>query len=405
MPESRLPARRRAVAYSIGGFGMAVNAMVAFLLPLRAVEIGVGIAVIGLLLGVKGVAEALSSVPTGVLIDRIGARRAFVVGTAASALLGVAFAVATSVLVLLVIQIALGLVRPLAWVGSQSYVSGMRSGADKATDTGRFSFVASGSQIVAPLLVGVAAQFLDLSAAFLVFAGYCVVFSLLGLLLPADQAVAPAQRDARRGDSFREAVGMFRIPGIRVVMFLTFTRLWIPSVWTAFFPLLLVTSGTSEAAAASAVSVMGVTATAVGLVVGRLAKLGRDVHVTASALVAGSAGLIVAPFMGGLPTAYVSSALVGIGQGVSLPMLIVLVSAAAPAGRRATALGLRASVNQVAAAVAPSAVAGVLSFAAFSVGFPIAGAIGLFFVGGALLTDRSAGIGEEPSPDLASRIA
>lgn len=367
---------------------MAVNAMIQFLLPLRAVELGISIGIIGLLLGAKGLAEAAASVPIGSLIDRIGSRRAFVVGTAATALLGIGFSLATSVVTLFVIQFALGLVRPLGWVGSQSYVSGMRTGVDRATDTGRFSFVANGSQIVAPLLVGVAAQVLGLSSAFLVLAGYCLVFSLLGLLLPRDERRPAAGSTAASGAGLRDALGMLRLSGIRVAMLLTFTRLWIPSVWTAFFPLLLVTSGTSEGVAATAVSVMGLTATGIGLVVGRLAKLGREVNVTAAALVAGCSGLVLAPFLGGVPVAYVSSVLVGIGQGVSLPMLIVLVTGAAPPDRRATALGLRSSVNQLAAAVAPSAVAAILSVTVATVGFPVAGAIGLTFVGGALLTDR-----------------
>lgn len=384
---------------------MAVNAMIQFLLPLRAVELDISIAVIGLLLGAKGLAEAVASVPIGSLIDRIGARRAFVVGTAATALLGVGFSVATSVVALFLIQFTLGLVRPLGWVGSQSYVSGMRTGVDRATDTGRFSFVANGSQIVAPLLVGVAAQFLGLSSAFLVLASYCFLFSLLGLLLPRDERQPSAAPAGASGAGLRDAVGMLRLSGIRVAMLLTFTRLWIPSVWTAFFPLLLVTSGTSEAVAATAVSVMGITATGVGLVVGRLAKLGREVNVTAAALVAGCSGLVLAPFLGGVPVAYLSSVLVGIGQGVSLPMLIVLVTAAAPSDRRATALGLRSSVNQLAAALAPSAVAAILSVTVASVGFPVAGAIGLTFIGAALLTDRlspalgDAGASRSPAPD------
>lgn len=389
--------RSRLAAYAIGGFGMAVNAMIQFLLPLRAVELGVGIGVIGLLLGAKGVAEAFSSVPIGALIDRVGARRAYIIGTAATATLAVAYSIATTAFAFFALQVLLGLVRPLGWVGSQSYVSGMRKGKDKAADTGRFGFVASGSQIVAPLLVGVVAQYVDLSAAFLALSAYCAVFAALGMLLPHQDSVASS---SGRKNSLAEAVDLLRLSGIRVVMLLTFTRLWIPSVWTAFFPLLLVTSGTSEAAAASAVSAMGVMATFIGLIVGRLSRLGRDVHVTAVALIAGCAGLIVAPFVGGVPMAYLSSALVGIGQGVSLPMLIVLVTAAAPAARRATALGLRSSVNQVAAAVAPSAVAGLLSLTAATVGFPVAGAVGLTFVAAALITDRVGGAAPDAPPPV-----
>lgn len=384
-------ARRRGVAYALGGFGMAVNAMVQFLLPLRAVELGIGIAAVGLLLGVKGVVETFASVPIGSLIDRIGARRAIVLGAGATAALGLVYAAATSLLVLALAQVALGLVRPLGWVGSQAYVSGMRRGKDKAADTGRFSFFANGGQIVAPLLVGVAAQYQGLAAGFVVLAGYCAIFSLLAVFLPRDERAAGSSAESARG-GFGDAVMMLRDRPMRAAMLLTFTRLWIPSCWTAFFPLILVTNGMPESAAASTVSVMSLTAMVLGLFVGRLARWGRDFVVTAVALAAGCGGLVVAPFVASLPAAYLSSLMVGIGQGVSLPMLIVLVRTAAPPGQEATALGLRSSVNQTAAAVAPAVIAFLLGATAATIGFPVAGAVGLLSLGAASLTDRRAAL-------------
>ena len=57
------------LAYLTGGFGLALNAMMSFLLPLRAVDLGISIGLIGVLLGVKGAVEAMVSVPIGGLID------------------------------------------------------------------------------------------------------------------------------------------------------------------------------------------------------------------------------------------------------------------------------------------------------------------------------------------------
>ena len=138
------------LAYLTGGFGLALNAMMSFLLPLRAVDLGISIGLIGVLLGVKGAVEAMVSVPIGGLIDRMGPRRAFIIGTAGSSVLIVLYTRATSIFALLLLQAALGTLRPMAWVGSQSYVSGLRDGADRARDTGRMSFVATGAQIIAP---------------------------------------------------------------------------------------------------------------------------------------------------------------------------------------------------------------------------------------------------------------
>ena len=69
-------------------------------------------------------------------------------------------------------------------------------------------------------------------------------------------------------------------------------------------------------------------------------------------------------------------------------MLLVLVSGAVPAEKRGLALGLRSSVNQTAAAIAPPLVAGVIGATAATVGFPLAAAVGLALIGSAVFTTR-----------------
>ena len=78
-----------------------------------------------------------------------------------STLLVFLYASATTIVALLLLQLAVGIFRPTAWISSQSFVAGLRSGPDQARDTGRLSSFATGSQIVAPLLVGFVAQATD----------------------------------------------------------------------------------------------------------------------------------------------------------------------------------------------------------------------------------------------------
>jgi MFS transporter, DHA1 family, inner membrane transport protein len=375
---------RRVLAYASGGFGLAMNAMVQFLLPLRADELGIGIGTIGLLLGAKAITEALMSVPLGGFMDRVGTRRAYLIGTGVSTVVALGFLLATSTWMLLVLQVFLGMVRPLGWVGAQSYVAGLASGEERARDTGRFSFCANVAQIAAPLLVGTAAQVLGVREAFGVFGAYSGVFFLLGLFLP-DVGREAVTAGGRHG-SFIQALGLLRLPGIQVAMLLTFARLWIPSTFSSFLPLFLVSSGVTEGIAGSVVSAMAVTSTVVALFTGRIARLGRPEPLTAAALGIAAVGLALAPFIAELPWVYLSAMMVGIGQGLSLPMLITIVSNGAPPQNRGLALGLRSSVNQVAAAIAPVTVAAVIGAAGITVGFPVAGGVaGTVLVAGAVL--------------------
>ena len=395
-----LSSRRRLLAYASGGFGLAMNGMVQFLLPLRAAELDIGIGVIGVLLGAKAFVEAFMSVPLGGFMDRVGTRKAYIIGTGASTVIALGYFFATSVAVLLLLQLLLGVVRPLGWVGAQSYVAGLRTGEERAQDTGRFSFSANIAQIVAPLLVGAAAQAFSVRSAFLVFAGYSALFFVLGLTLPDAGRHAVGGKGQQR--SFGQALGLLRLKGMQVAMLLTFARLWIPSTWTAFIPLFLVTSGISEGVAGSVVSAMAVVSTLVALFTGRIARLGRAEPLTAAALAVASAGLVVAPFLISVPWVYVSAAMVGIGQGLSLPMLITIVSNGAPPEQRGLALGLRSSVNQASAAIAPVTVASIIGAAGITVGFPVAGAVAGSILLAATVLDRTRNTRpvEHPTPDL-----
>ena len=389
--------RQRLRAYASGGYGLSMNALVYFLVPLRAAEMGASLQVIGLLLGTKALTETVLSVPLGALMDRAGTRRAFVLGTGGTFLVGLGLMAAPSLVSLFLLLAALGAVRPLGWVGAQSYVSGMRSEAERSYDTGRFSFSANLGQIVAPLVAGAAVELVGVRSAFAVVVLYGAVFLLLGLSLPeTGRAQAPAPENGR---SFGAALRLLRLRGMQVVMLLTFTRLWVPSVWSSFLPLYLVSVGTAASIAGSALSFMAVVATVTSLFAGRIARLGRPGLVTAGGLSFGCVGLALSPMFTAVPAVYLPAAMVGFSQGVSLPLLLVLVSAATPAGQRSLALGLRSSVNQAAATAAPVLIAPILAVAGLAVGFPVAAAVGGSFLVVALMRDRAWRVEQEAARD------
>ena len=375
------------LAYLTGGFGPGFNAAMAFLLPLRANDLGISIAWIGLLLGTKGLVEALVSVPVGGLVDRVGPRRAFIAGTASCSLILVLYGLATTVIPLLLLQGVVAVLRPGAWLGSQSFVAGLREGADQARDTGRLSLVAHGGQIVAPLLVGFIAQLSNTGTAFYAFAAYCAIYVVVGLLIPKGADAGSKHATNQRG--LVTGLRLLAIPSIRVVMFLTFARLWITTAFVAFFPLLLVTGGTSEGSAATVVSGTAIVATILSSTSGQLAERFRVDTLAALALSCGALGLALAPLLDSIPVAYSVSFLVGIGNGLSLPTLLVLVSRAVSADKRGLALGLRVSISQTAAAFAPVLMAAVIGATATATGFVLAAGVAMGFIGSGAFTSRS----------------
>jgi MFS transporter, DHA1 family, inner membrane transport protein len=299
---------------------------------------------------------------------------------------GLALMVTPSVAVLFVLQAALGVFRPLGWLGGQSYVSGMRDTSMRSHDTGRFGFAANLGQIVAPLAAGAVAGIFGTRTAFAVIVAFGVVFCAVGWLLP--DAGRQAAASGSSGSGFGAAAGLLRLTGIQVVMLLTFCRLWIPAVWSSFFPLYLVREGSTPAVAGSVISVMAASATVTALFTGRIAKLGGPAVVTAAGLGLSCVGVGLSPVLGGLPWAYLAAVLVGFGQGLSLPMLITLTSQAAPPEVRSLALGLRSGVNQAAATLAPATVGPLIAATGIFVGFPVAAAVGGAFLAAAVLLGR-----------------
>jgi hypothetical protein len=203
------------------------------------------------------------------------------------------------VAVLFLLQLFIGATRPLGWVGGQSYVSGMSSGADRVRDTGRLSFVANLFQIVTPLLAGLVVEGRSAQFGFLLMCGHGLFFVLVGLQVPRDEGRRAADAKQTKGEGGGNSAPrpltreLFAIPAIRSAMFLTFARLWLTSAWTAFFPLLLITNGLSAAVAGSAVSVMSALSTVLALTAGPLSKRIRPALLTALALGAGALGLAI----------------------------------------------------------------------------------------------------------------
>lgn len=369
---------QRFLAYCMGGIGLGTNAFLYFLVPIRAYELGVSIAIIGLLMGTKGLVEAVTSVPAGAVIARIGPRAACLIGSVSVVLCAVAFAFATSILWMFVIQVAIGALRPLAWIGGQSYAAGMRGTDHRGTDASRFSFAANVSQMIAPLIAGFCVQHSGTQLAFFVMAAYSTIFVVLAVLIPDVARTPPSAQNDRSG--FATAWELLRMRGMQVDMLLTFTRLWVPSAWSSFLPVYLVSVGTSAALAGTVSASMAVVSTVVSLFAVKLTKMGNATMMTALVLGTSAVGMIVTPFLTAMPWVFVPAILVGIGQGLSLPLLLVLVSTSAPPEMRSHALGLRSSVNQVSAAASPVLAAQVIALTNLTVGFVFSGGLALAFV-------------------------
>jgi MFS family permease len=364
----------------IGGFGLGVVTQATFLLPLRARELGAGYETVGTLVAAGALASVLVSLPLGSAIDRWGPKRSFLAGALSCALLGIAFSIATSTWQLFVLQFLLGGARTLSWVSSQAYVADAAVAGGSVGVTGRFVFVSNLSTIAGPLLAGAAAEVLGVGPAFLVITVNGVCFALLATRLARSPGGAGGPRS---GAGSGGAVRLLAVPGMQVVLLLTFVRLWIEITWMGFVPAFLVESGLGPATAGTVASAVAITATVVAPTVGLWCRTFSKEAVTIAGLACSAAGLALAAHIVALPWVFLAPLLVGVGSGVSLPLLIGIVGDIAPAGRRGLALGLRQTANNLGGLAAPLLVGQIVAAAGIAVAFGVAGGVAAVVLAGA----------------------
>lgn len=369
--------RGRWLAYLSGAFGLAVSAQLSFLVPLRARELGADVAVIGLIVGAGGFAAALLSVTSGALIDRFGAKRLFVAGTSATALLSAVFISVTDYWWFLLLQPLVGVTNSGGWLASQTYITGLGAAADRPRLTGRFSLFVNAGQMAGPILVGGASQLVGFRFAFVVPVIYSLFFTVVGVALDSQEAERGGSARTPLGAGIRSSAQLVAIRGIQVALLLTFSRLWIARVYGTFLPVFLVDTGFEPGVVGTVMATSGLVAALIAPTTGFWTRFRSPVTVGVVSLGCAATGLLLIPHVAAIPVVYLVPALIGVGMGLSLPLLLSIVSAAAPPDERGVALGLRSMVSQTAVTAAPVAVGPLLSTLGTVLGFTAGGALAL----------------------------
>jgi MFS family permease len=248
--------------------------------------------------------------------------------------------------------------------------------------------VTNGGTLLAPLIIGGAAQAVGYRDAFLVAAGFSLLYVLIGVALPDVRAPdgvaahssaeskpagsAVAARTGRKAGSsagFGTALRLMRTRGMQVALMLSFVRLWSSTVWRAFFPLYLASNGFPPALIGTVLSANSAVSTVVTLSAGWVTRFLSPAIATAVALGLGALGMAISPHVAWFPVVYLPALLTGTAVGLSLPLLMATVSTEAPPEDRGVALGLRMSANQTASAISPTAIGVVIGAFGISLGF------------------------------------
>jgi MFS family permease len=361
---SRPAALKSPVAlYTVGLFSMGYVDFYIFLMPLYCLSLGMSASEVGTIVGARSALAVFLSIHVGVLMDRFGTRRVTLFFVWTGICLAPVFPLVPWFWPLLLLQIVNGGALSFAWSGSQTLIAQLAEG--DAGYIGRFSFFARIGTSVAPIIVGASWDLGGAWPAYMIGAAWGVVLTIALLRAPeatarrdTASARAPARfrlRDALpRLSDYIECFALMALPAVTATMAIMFLRTATSGVQFSLYVVYLDgigLTGTSIGILFSAIE----TASGFGsLFAGRAMRFGDPQKTMLSGTVLSILFICATPFLGGI-FALLLLAQVGRGwlQGVVQPMMFSVQAKAVGPYRQGSVVGLRQTMNRLAAIVIP----------------------------------------------------
>ena len=337
-----------------------------FLIPLYGLSLGMSAGAIGMLVGARSLLAVFLSIHVGVLMDRFGTRRVtlFFVWTAMA--LAPVFPLLPWFWPLLLLQIVNGGALQFAWSGSQTLIAQLSEG--EAEYLGRFSFFARIGTTVAPMIAGVA---WDLGGAWPSYGlGFAWGVALTLVLLRAPEAPIAAGgghepgRHARlrvvdvlpRLPDYVRCFALIAIPAVATTMAIIFLRTATNGVQSSLYVVYLKGVGLTGTSIGILFAAIEITSGLGSLFAGRAMRLGNPQRTMLSGTVLSILLICATPFTGGIfALLFVAQGLRGWLQGVVQPMMFSVQAKAVGPHRQGSVVGLRQTMNRLAAIVIPPA--------------------------------------------------
>jgi MFS family permease len=398
--------------YVAGLFAMGYTEFYTFLIPLYGLSLGMSAGEIGMLVGGRSLLAVFLSIHVGVLMDRFGTRRValFFVWTAMA--LAPVFPLLPWFWPLLMLQVVNGAALNFAWSGSQTLIAQLAEG--EAEYIGRFSFFARIGSTLAPMIVGAVWDWGGAWPAYMLGAAWGAVLTIALLRAPEAEILGADGRGVRRPARFRvrdvvprlpdyvRCFALMAIPAVATTMAIIFLRTATNGVQSSLYVVYLNgvgLTGTSIGILFAAIEVMS----GVGsLFAGRVSRLGDPQRTMLSGTVLSIVMICATPFLGGIfVLLLLAQAARGWLQGVVQPMMFSAQAKAVGRYRQGAVVGLRQTMNRLAAIVIPPTMGMIADRWGAAESFLILGSLMLLLSVPIALMTRRAGRLQQPEPTLA----
>ena len=400
-----------ASVYLAGPFAMGYTELYTFLIPLYALSVGMSAGEIGMLVGGRSLLAVFLSIHVGVLMDRFGTRRVtlFFVWTAMA--LAPIFPLVPWFWPLLLLQIVNGAALQFAWSGSQTLIAQLAEG--EAEFIGRFSFFARFGTTLAPMIAGAAWDWGGVWPAYMLGVAWGAVLTIALLRAPEAEVPGADGRASHQRTNFRardaiprlpdyvRCFALMAIPAVATTMAIIFLRTATNGVQSSLYVVFLKGNGLTGTSIGILFAAIEVMSGLGSLFAGRAMALGDPRRTMLSGTVLSIVLICVTPFLGGIfLLLFLAQAARGWVQGVVQPLMFSVQAKAVGRYRQGSVVGLRQTMNRLAAIVIPPAMGAIADRWGAGESFVILGSLLLMLSAPvALITRRTAR--QEAEPTLA----
>ena len=357
-----------------------------FLIPLYALSLGLDASEIGILVGARSILALFLSIHIGVLMDRFGTRRVTLFFVWIGMVLAPLFPLMPGFWPLLMLQLVNGAAVSFAWSGAQTLIAQLAEG--DAGYIGKFSFFARMGSTTAPIFAGAVWDYGGAWPAYLLGAGWGAVLTIALLRTPEAESFGPWSRDGTgrarfrardvlpRASDYISSIMLVAIPAVAVSMAIMSMRNTTYSIQTSVYVVYLDAIGLFGTTIGILFAIVEIASGFGALFAGRAMRLGNPQRTMLSGTVLSILLICITPFFGGVfALLFAAQASRGWLQGVVQPMMFSVQAKAVGPHRQGSVVGLRQTMNRLAAIVIPPLVGSIADHWGAGRSFVILGAV------------------------------
>lgn len=319
--------------------------------PFYATSLGASITMIGALASASGLIWMLSSVPLGLLSDRIGRRRIMLLGMLCFVVGPLIYSLSTDPLHLLPARVILGVAMASTFSIGFVYISEAAPEMRRGLIQGLYMTSMGVGFTVGPLLGGLTAKAWGYESSFYTSSGLALVGLALLFLVPVPETPGISRNDPESVLSgFRRVLANPRIAAAGAANF--FNSL-IFSAIMVYFPLFGRSIGLDEPQVGLGLTVRGLVSTVSRFPTGTIALRIGALKLMALGLVVSAAALFALPSFEGLVVISAILGVQGAAYGVYLTSGNMYVTEEAPPEQRGTAMGVYSTFSNVSGVLSP----------------------------------------------------